>query len=141
MIQGYILSVLYLSLSSLMFLQTKYRLQLSFVLRFSSFLVSNKNALNIFSLIGAMIFIILLFFPISPGPRILGDLIPALMVLYETLYFFIVPLTTTQKRGREDIKKDREYINFSKEGRKVTLGWISMIVAIVHFAFPSFVLL
>ena len=81
-----------------------------------------------------MIFIILLFFPISPGPRILGDLIPALMVLYETLYFFIV-------YGREDIKKDREYINFSKEGRKVTLGWISMIVAIVHFAFPSFVLL
>ena len=134
MIQGYILSVLYLSLSSLMFLQTKYRLQLSFVLRFSSFLVSNKNALNIFSLIGAMIFIILLFFPISPGPRILGDLIPALMVLYETLYFFIV-------YGREDIKKDREYINFSKEERKVTLGWISMIVAIVHFAFPSFVLL
>ena len=134
MIQGYILSFLYLSLSSLMFLQNKYRLQLSFIIRFSSFLISNKKALNIFTLSGAFIFLILVFFPISPGPMVLGDLIPALMILYETLYFYIV-------YGRAEIKKEREYINFPKEGRKVILGYMSMVVALVHFVFPSFVLL
>ena len=41
----------------------------------------------------------------------------------------------------EEIKKEREYINFSKEGRKVMLGWLSLIIALVHFVFPSFVLL
>ena len=117
-----------------MFLQNKYRLQLSFVLRFSSFLISNKKALNIFTIAGAVIVIILVFFPISPGPKVLGDLIPALMILYETLYFYIV-------YGKEEIKKEREYINFSKEGRKVMLGWLSLIIALVHFVFPSFVLL
>ena len=134
MIQGYILSFLYLALASLMFLQNKYRLQLSFVLIFSSFLISNKKALNIFTIAGAVIVIILVFFPISPGPKVLGDLIPALMILYETLYFYIV-------YGKEEIKKEREYINFSKEGRKVMLGWLSLIIALVHFVFPSFVLL
>ena len=64
---------------------------------------------------------------------VLGDLIPALMILYETLYFYIV-------YGRAEIKKEREYINFSKEGRKVILGYMSMVVALVHFVFPSFVL-
>lgn len=134
MIQGYILSILFLLICSLMFLQNKYRLQLSFVLRFSSLLISNKVALRVFTGTGVLIFLVLMFFPISPGPMILGDLIPSLMVFYETLYFFIV-------YGREDTKKEREYINFSKEGRKVTLGWISIIVAIIHFVFPSFVLL
>lgn len=134
MIQGYVLSIIYLLLSSLMFLQNKYRLQLSFVLRFSSFLISNKKALNIFTLTGGVVFLMLILFPISPGPMVLGDLIPALVILYETLYFYIV-------YGKEDTKKEREYINFSKEGRKVTIGWISLIVAIVHFVFPSFVLL
>ncbi|MCI7606079.1 MAG: hypothetical protein MSS69_04920 [Spirochaetales bacterium] len=134
MIQGYFLSILYLIISSLMFLQNKYRLQLSFVLRFSSYLISNKKALNIFTLSGAVVFLIVLFFPITPGPMILGDLVPALMILYETLYFYIV-------YGMEDTKKEREYINFSKEGRKVALGWISLIIATVHFVFPSFVLL
>lgn len=134
MIQGYFLSILYLIISSLMFLQNKYRLQLSFVLRFSSYLISNKKALNIFTLSGAVVFLIVLFFPITPGPMILGDLVPALMILYETLYFYIV-------YGMEDTKKEREYINFSKEGRKVALGWISLIIATVHFFFPSFVLL
>lgn len=134
MIQGYFLSILYLIISSLMFLQNKYRLQLSFVLRFSSYLISNKKALNIFTLSGAVVFLIVLFFPITPGPMILGDLVPALMIFYETLYFYIV-------YGMEDTKKEREYINFSKEGRKVALGWISLIIATVHFVFPSFVLL
>ena len=134
MIQGYILSILFLLICSLMFLQNKYRLQLSFVLRFSSLLISNKVALRVFTGTGVLIFLVLMFFPISPGPMILVDLIASLMFFYETLYFFIV-------YGREDTKKEREYINFSKEGRKVTLGWISIIVAIIHFVFPSFVLL
>ena len=134
MIQGYFLSILYLSLSALMFLENKYRLKLSLILRLSSFLKTNRKALYLFTLFGFLCLVMLLFFPIAPGPMILGDLVPSLMIFYEILYFFIA-------YSRVEGKGEREYINFAKEGRKVTLGWISLIVAAVHFAFPSFVLL
>ena len=44
MIQGYILSILFLVLSALMFLQNKYRLALSPVLRFSTCLLYTSDA-------------------------------------------------------------------------------------------------
>lgn len=134
MIQGYFLSIVFLVLSSLMFLENKYRLKFSLILRLSSFLKSNKKALYLFTAFGFFTFSLLLILPISPGPMILGDLIPSLMILYETLYFLVV-------YSKSEGKSEREYIDFSKEGRKVTLGWISLIIAAVHFAFPGFVLL
>ena len=134
MIQGYVLSILYLVLSALMFLQNRYRLMLSPVLRFSTYLMENRKALNIFTLCGLLLFLLLIFFPLSPGPMFLGDLIPALFVLYEALYFLVV-------YGKSESDRSKDYLDMKKEGRRQNLGWVSIIVALLHFVFPSFVLL
>lgn len=134
MIQGYLLSIFYLIFAALLLLQNKYRLQLSFFLKFSSYLKENRRYLNYFSLLGLFITLILVFFPISPGPMVLGDLIPALFILYETLYFFFT-------YGRDESESGKDYLDMKKEGRRINLGWCSLIIAVIHFIFPSFVLL
>ncbi|MGN1164566.1 MAG: hypothetical protein ACI4S4_07180 [Candidatus Ornithospirochaeta sp.] len=134
MIQSYVLSIVYLVLSALMFIQNRYRLMLSPVLRFSTFLMEKRRALNIFTLIGLLLALTLLFFPLSPGPMFLGDLIPSLMILYESLYFMVV-------YGKSEKDRSKDYLDMKKEGRRQTLGWISILVAVLHFVFPAFVLL
>lgn len=134
MIQCYFLSIVFLLFSSIMFLQNRYRFQLSFSLRFTEALEKNDKYLYIFSLSGIFIFLSLLFFPINPGPVIIGDLVPALIVLYDTLYFFITYMRKKKEKGSD-------YLIIKKEGRRVFLGYLSLTVAFLHFFFPSFVLL
>lgn len=134
MIQCYFLSIVFLLFSSIMFLQNRYRFQLSFSLRFTEALEKNDKYLYMFSLSGIFIFLSLLFFPINPGPVIIGDLVPALIVLYDTLYFFITYMRKKKEKGSD-------YLIIKKESRRVFLGYLSLTVAFLHFFFPSFVLL
>ncbi len=133
MIQGYFLTLVYLVVSSLIYFQSKYRLELAFMLRFTDALERDRRYLYSFSALGLLTFLILLFFPVSPGPKILGDLVPALVVLYNTLYFFIM-IKRKEKSERAD------YLDRKRSERRIALGWISLSVALLHFLFPSFVL-
>ena len=134
MIQGYFLSLIYLVLSSLIYFQSKYRLELAFMLRFTDALERDRRYLYSFSGLGLLTFLILLFFPVSPGPAILGDLVPSLVVLYNTLYFFIMI-------KRKEKSERAEYLDRKRSERRTALGWISVTVALLHFIFPSFVLI
>lgn len=134
MIQGYVLSILFLVLSGLMFLQNKYRIQLSVFLRFSNILRERKKVLWGFFASGMVLFLVLFFFPLSPGPMVLGDLIPSLMILYDSIYFLVV-------YSKDENEMRKAYLDVKKEGRRVVLGWVNIILALVHFVFPSFVLL
>lgn len=134
MIQGYFLSLFYLIFSSLIYFQGKYRIELSFMLRFTDELEKDRKKLYGFSLLGLLTFLILLFFPQNPGPVILGDLIPSLVVLYNTIYFFMM-IKRKEKSGRSD------YLDTKRGERKIILGYISFSVAVLHFLLPSFVLI
>ncbi len=134
MIQGYFLSVFYLILSAAIYFQGKYRIELSFMLRFTDELEKDRKKLFIFSALGLLTFLILIFFPQSPGPVILGDLIPALVVLYNTIYFFMMI-----KRKEKSVRG--EYLDTKRGERKIILGYISLSLAVLHFLFPSFVLI
>lgn len=134
MIQCYILSILYLLLSALLFLQNRYRVQLSFFLRLSSFLRENRKALGIFVASGFLLVFVLALLPLSPGPMVLGDLIPLLMITYDSLYFLIV-------FSRDEGESRKDYLDIGKESRKVFLGYLNIAVAVLHFIFPTFVLL
>lgn len=134
MIQGYFLSIIYLIVSSLLSYLSKYRLSLSFMLRFSDLLKNNKKISLSFFFIGLLTSLLLLFFPIYPGPTILGDLMIALVVLYDALYFFV--------DSRRAQNNDREsYLNPKKERRMIFLARLSLVCAIIHFLFPSLVLI
>ncbi len=134
MIQGYFLSIFHLLLSAMIYLQGKYRVELSFMLRFTDALEKDRRKLYAFSLFGLVTVLILLFFPESPGPVILGDLIVALMVLYNTIYFFLMI-----KRKEKSEKSD--YLDTKRGERKIVLGYISLSLAVLHFLLPSFVLI
>ena len=134
MIQGYFLSVFYLLFSSLIYFQGKYRVELSFMLRFTDALEKDRRKLYAFSIFGLVTFLILILFPESPGPVILGDLIVALMVLYNTIYFFLMI-----KRKEKSEKSD--YLDTKRGERKIVLGYISLSLAVLHFLLPSFVLI
>ncbi len=134
MIQGYFLSLFYLIFSAMIYFQGKYRIELSFMLRFTDELGKDRKKLYLFSSLGLLTFLILLFFPQSPGPVILGDLIPSLVVLYNTIYFFIM-IKRKEKSGQS------EYLDTKRGKRKIILGYISLSTAVLHFLLPSFVLI
>lgn len=135
MIQGYFLSVFFLLLTALMYYQTKYRMQLSFMLRFMDWLEQDRRGLISYLISGLFITAVLLLLPISPGPIILGDLIPALVVFYNTLYFFV-----TIKR-REKRESNLDWLDKRKGEKKLLLARLSLSVGVIHFLLPSFVLL
>lgn len=135
MIQGYFLSVFFLLLNSLMYYQTKYRMELSFMLRFMDWLERERRGLVIYLIFGLFITAVLLILPISPGPMVLGDLIPAIVVFYNTLYFFIMIKRKEKKETSLDMFDKR------KGEKKILLARLSLAVGVIHFLLPSFVLL
>ncbi len=135
MIQGYFLSVFFLLLTSLMYYQTKYRMELSFMLRFMDYLESDRRCLVVYLISGLFITSVLLFLPISPGPRWLGDLIPALIVFYNTLYFFVMI------KRKEKKESNLDWLDKRKGEKKILLARLSLAVGVIHFLLPSFVLL
>lgn len=118
----------------MIYFQGKYRIELSFMLRFTDELEKDRKKLYVFSSLGLLTFLILLFFPQSPGPVILGDLIPSLVVLYNTIYFFMM-IKRKEKSGQS------EYLDTKRGERKIILGYISLSAAVLHFLLPSLVLI
>ncbi len=134
MLQIYFLSIIYLIFSSLLLLLDYHREQLAFLLRLRSMLRDNRKAQQIHFISGLAISILLLFFPISPGPMILGDFIPSIVIAFESFYFLI---------SYSDKNKDRglSFNGTKLEVKKRNAGYASLIVALLHFLFPSFVLI
>ena len=87
MIQLYLLSVAYLVFSSLLILVDSYRRKLSFMIKVKSRLREDSKRLNIYFAAGLMISLLNLFLPMSPGPAIIGDLVPSLSVLFMAFFF------------------------------------------------------
>lgn len=135
MIQGYFLSLIFLVLSSLMFYQSNYRMELSFMLRFLTALENSRRIFYLFSASGAVIFLILILFPVSPGPMFLGDALPAFVILYDTLYFFV------DIKRKEKNEKAVDYLDKKRLEMKLFLARLNITVAVIHFLLPSFVII
>lgn len=134
MLQIYFLSIAFLILSSMLLLLDYYREELSFLLRFRAFLRENKRAQYVYFISGLVVSILLLFFPIYPGPILLGDFIPAIAIALNSFYFMIAFSEKNKERGLS--------FNGTKlEERKKLAGIILLSIATLHFLFPSFVLI
>ncbi len=133
MIQLYLLSVAYLVFSALLLLVDSYRRKLSFMLKAKSSIRENIKRLNLYFIAGIAISMAMLFLPMSPGPMIAGDLVPSAFVLFMAFFFRI--LYSERNRERSDA-----YLAGKKQKLK-KLGFISLYIALIHFLFPSIVLL
>ncbi len=134
MLQIYFLSIAFLVLSSLLLLLDYYREELSFLLRFRAYLRENKRAQYAYFIAGIVIASLLLFIPVYPGPILLGDFIPAIAVALNSFYFMIAFSEKNKERGLS-------FNGTQLEERRKLAGIITLSVAVLHFLFPSFVLI
>ena len=125
MIQFYLLSVLYLVLASGLLLVDKYGSRLFFLINLKTFYNSKKSTQIICLIVGALILLGVIFFPVNPGPMVLGDLLPAVNLAIVLLYFL-------RKVGKTDI------VDYNNEKRNA-LGFITLGVALIHLLFPGIV--
>lgn len=133
MIQGYILSIAYLLFSALLLLLDNHREHLSFLLKARARLEDDCKVLNLYFYSGIAIAILVLFFPIAPGPVVLGDL---LVVLFICLCAFHFKLKLSERN------KARSNLYFSQYNKNAQrLGYATIAVAMLHFILPSFVIL
>ncbi len=127
MIQFYFISIIYLVITSFLHLFPFYRTELMFMISLKQALSENKKLRMISFATGLIITFFLVFFPISPGPRFLGDFIPSITVFFSSFYF----LTFDNGRVKEAVKigdKDK------------FIGYAVFIIALIHFIYPSGVL-
>ena len=127
MIQFYLLSVLYLVLASGLLLVDKYGSTVFFLINLKTFYNSKKLIQIICLSVGAVILLGVIFFPVTPGPMVLGDLLPAINLAVVLFYF-------VRKVGKTDI------VDYNNEKRNA-LGFITLGVALIHLLFPSIVII
>ncbi len=131
--QFYILSITYLIFSSLLLLVDSYRRGLSFMLKAKSKLKDDEKKRNELFLGGILIALGKLFFPIAPGPIIIGDLLPAAAVLAESFSVRMFYKSSEAEGTASPIVQNKK--------KSKRLGFIFLSIAVIHFLFPRFVML
>ena len=131
--QFYILSITYLIFSSLLLLVDSYRRGLSFMLKAKSKLKDDEKKRNELFLGGILRALGKLFFPIAPGPIIIGDLLPAAAVLAESFSVRMFYKSSEAEGTASPIVQNKK--------KSKRLGFIFLSIAVIHFLFPRFVML
>ncbi len=127
MIHFYLLSVVYMLFSSLLMLLDKYRSHLSFMLHIRHKILSQRNYRTFFAFSGAVLGVCLLISPVAPGPRLVGDIFPAISC-------FVLAVDFLKVIG-EDL------INSTLYSDNEISGFVLLGVTLLHFLFPMLVLL
>ena len=85
--QIYFLTIFYLTLTAFFLLIESYREYLTFMIIYRHILLSSIKLRVFFFLFGIVLGVLNLLFPSSPGPRFLGDLIPAIALFLASIYY------------------------------------------------------
>ena len=128
MVQFYLLSVLFLILSAGLLLVDKYGTTLLFLINLKTLYTSHKVVRFAFLIIGLLIAAAITIFPISPGPVILGDVLPASNIILVSLYFL------------KNLGKNETVVEYNN-GKRNALGFVTLGVALIHFLFPGVVII
>lgn len=133
MIQLYPLSLAVLATVALLSFLEVYKVELSFLLRFKQLLRKHERTRQIIFYSILLMSALMLFFPLYPGPRILGDLIPSLILIYAA--FFI--------RKMDDESDDVEVIITGDllSNSYFRKGLVFSICFFLHLLFPSFIMI
>lgn len=133
MIQLYPLSLLLLAVAALLSFLEVFRTELSFFLRFKIWLRKNDRARMILCIIIMLTVFLMLLFPLYPGPMILGDLFPSLSLF---LFFLEVrKLDSSSVKPFVIVTTDLSSNPYFKKGVLFSIAFL------LHFLFPSFIIL
>lgn len=128
MVQFYLLSVVFLILSAGLLLVDKYGTTFLFLINLKTLYTSRKVVKFVFLISGLLIAAAITVFPISPGPIILGDVLPASNIILVILYFL------------KNLGKNESVVEYNN-GKRNALGFVTLGVALIHFLFPAIVII
>ena len=128
MVQFYLLSVLFLVLSAGLLLVDKYGTTFLFLINLKTLYTTRKAVRFSFLICGILIAAAIVVFPISPGPVILGDVLPAANIILVILYFL------------KNMGKSEGVVEYNN-GKRNALGFVTLGVAVIHFLFPAIVII
>lgn len=137
--QIYLLSIVYLSLGAAFLLTDFYALKFPMLLSLRYAFRTHKVFRRIMIIGGLLLSLAMGLFPMDPGPRILGDLIPALVVFCLTLWYAYQALRLSDAKQDEQTVLDAtgKYLEHNKRN----MAFVTIIVAFIHFLAPQLVLL
>jgi len=132
-IQVYLLTLVYLLIGSSILLSQRYSSQFVLLLDLQSVYSKNRKMKLFLAIIGMILLFGEAFFPIPPGPVVLGDFIVIINLLCLSFYYFYCYF---QKVESVPIA---EY--GIKAKAKMFFGWEIFVIVILHFLFPNIVLI
>ncbi len=140
MMQGYLLSILYLSIGAAYLLADEYGARMPVLLSLRYHFRTQRWVRLALIISGTLLTLLLVFFPIAPGPVLLGDLLPCLNILFLTLYYLHQSLSGKGDRAEQPdsvIQATGEYV----ESNRRYVGYVTVVVALLHFLLPQLIIL
>ncbi|MDY0288850.1 MAG: hypothetical protein RBR15_08505 [Sphaerochaeta sp.] len=139
--QIYLLSIAYLLVGAGILLSDAYGGRFALLLSLRYLFRTKKAFRTVLIIAGFALGLALGFFPVAPGPPLLGDLIPLANTALLTLWYISHALRHTEGDEIVDeqsvLKATGQY--FEKNRRN--FGFITLVVAVLHFLVPMSVLL
>ena len=132
-LQVYLLTLVYLLIGSSILLSQRYSSRFILLLDLQNVYSKNRKMKLILAIIGMGLLAGETFFPIPPGPVFLGDLVEIINLFCLSFYYFYCYFQS------EESVPIAEYGNKAKA--KMFFGWEVFVVVILHFLFPSIVLI
>lgn len=148
MMQIYLLSILYLLFGSGLLLVDYYGGRLLVLIRVRNATRTSLKTQILLIVSGLALVSVKIFWPVPPGPVLLGDLFPLLSMLVLIVYY-LSQMVTYRRKGRdavveETLRFEQEMLSRTGsliETHKRNLGFVVVSSAILHFLFPQAVLL
>lgn len=152
MIQFYLLTIVFLTIGALILLTEDYGQRFPTIVRLRNLVFSNQTNTIVLLVLTAVTGILKMISPVGPGPAVLGDFFPAVMLLCVALFYgFEMKSLGNDLSPDEDqsIIDDAVFIDSElvdkAEGfyykNKKLIGYITLGIAFFHFMFPAAVLL
>lgn len=141
MMQIYLLSIAYLLLGAGFLLSDMYGGRVSLLLSLRYVFRTKKGFLKVMIILGFSLSLALGFFPMAPGPRLLGDLFPMANTILLSFWYLFHALRYTEEDEPLEDKSVLETTGQYFEKNKRNFGYITGMVALLHFLVPMSVLL
>lgn len=139
--QLYVLSIAYLLFGAGILLADSYGLSFALLLSMRYAFRTKRALRRLLIILGMLITLGLGFFPMDPGPAFLGDFIPMLNIFSLMLYYVFRSMRGLEEGQRNDEDSVLDATGRYMEKNKRNVGFLTVVVAAVHFLVPQLVLL
>ena len=152
MIQFYVLSLTFLLYGAAYLLADEYGMKYHLLIRVKESLVVNQTVTIVIIVLTTVIGVLKLISPVSPGPVVVGDFLPALCLLAQAVFFVFDMKKKGSMYDDEAVDLDEDHTVFADSDLisktqnfyskyKRYIGYSFLIVAFLQFLFPGAVLL